>query len=124
MSGEGGITSLALREGDTVLLGVFGELDALTGPELGDVVTDCLSPRPVRLVMDVSAVSFCDAAGLAALVAARDGAVHAGAEFTLAGGQPTLLRILTITHLDARLGLRHATDPHPAPARRHPDNDR
>ncbi|WP_435260587.1 STAS domain-containing protein [Streptomyces sp. 1222.5] len=79
MSGGGGITSLALREGGTVVLGVFGELDLLTGPELVDVVTDCLSVRPVRLVLDVSAVSFCDASGLTALLGARDSAVQAGA---------------------------------------------
>ncbi|MER6433959.1 STAS domain-containing protein [Streptomyces sp900105245] len=38
-------------------------------------------------VLDVSGVSFCDAAGLRALEAARDSAVQAGAEFALAGAR-------------------------------------
>ncbi|MFF8867878.1 STAS domain-containing protein [Streptomyces sp. NPDC015139] len=78
MSGEGGITSLVFHEGDAVLLGVFGELDAFTGPELGGVVTACLAERPARLVVDVSGVSFCDASGLTALLQARERAVRGG----------------------------------------------
>ncbi|MER6455972.1 anti-sigma factor antagonist [Streptomyces sp900105245] len=42
-------------------------------------------------------MSFCDAAGLSALEAARDSAVRAGAEFALAGVRRGLLRILSIT---------------------------
>ncbi|MER6434250.1 STAS domain-containing protein [Streptomyces sp900105245] len=115
MSAGGGITTLMLREGDTVLLGVFGELDVLTGPELRAVVADCLASRPARLVMDVSAVTFCDAAGLSALEAARDSAEHAGAEFALAGVRPALLRILSITRLDAVFGLRPRHGPAASP---------
>ncbi|WP_435279938.1 STAS domain-containing protein [Streptomyces sp. 1222.5] len=118
MSGGGGITSLVSREDDAVLLGVFGELDAFTGPELCAVVTGCLAQRPARLVMDVSGVSFCDASGLTALLKAREGAVRAGACFVLTGVQPVLLRILAITHLDAGFGLRppHGSTPHTGPA--------
>ncbi|WP_432171151.1 STAS domain-containing protein [Streptomyces sp. 1222.5] len=105
MNGGGGITSLVLRDGDTVLLGVVGELDLFTGPALVTVVTDCLRQRPTCLVMDVSAVSFCDAAGLTALEAARSSAVRAGTRFALSGVQPTLLRILTVTGLDATFDL-------------------
>ncbi|WP_435271132.1 STAS domain-containing protein [Streptomyces sp. 1222.5] len=51
-------------------------------------------------------MSFCDAIGLSVLEAARDSVVRAGAEFALAGVRPTLLRILSITRLDAAFGLR------------------
>ncbi|WP_432029909.1 STAS domain-containing protein [Streptomyces sp. 1222.5] len=113
MSGEGGITSLVLHEGDAVLLGVFGELDAFTGPELCKVVTGCLAQRPARLVMDVSGVSFCDASGLTALLKAREAAVQSGTCLVLAGVQPALQRILAITHLDTVFGLRPQTGPTP-----------
>ncbi|MFF8868400.1 STAS domain-containing protein [Streptomyces sp. NPDC015139] len=111
MSGGGGITSLVLLEGDAVLLGVFGELDIFTGPELCAVVTGCLASRPTRLVMDVSGVSFCDASGLAALLQARQGVVQAGTGFVLAGVPPVLQRILAITDLDAGFGLGAQSGP-------------
>ncbi|MER6434243.1 hypothetical protein ABT272_42240 [Streptomyces sp900105245] len=52
---------------------------------------------------------------LSAREAARDSAVLAGAEFVLAGAQPPLLRILTITHLDAAFGLRPRHGPAASP---------
>ncbi|MGY4967321.1 STAS domain-containing protein [Streptomyces sp. 900105245] len=112
VSGGGGIASLVFHEGDTAVLGVFGELDVFTGPELCAVVTNCLAQRPTHLVMDVSGVSFCDASGLSALVQARDGAVQAGSRFVLAGVHTVLQRILVITRLDARFGL--GSEPGPA----------
>ncbi|MFE9493396.1 STAS domain-containing protein [Streptomyces collinus] len=106
MSGAGGITTLVVHEGGTAVVGVFGELDQFTGPELCPVLAECLDQRPVRLLLDLSGVSFCDAAGLTALVAARGGALQAGAEFALTGVQPVLLRVLAITGLDALFVLR------------------
>ncbi|MEU8587446.1 STAS domain-containing protein [Streptomyces sp. NPDC048664] len=97
----GAITTLVVREGDTAQVGVFGELDLDTGPELTAVLTECLGQGPARLVVDVSAVPFCDSSGLAALLRARESASRAGAEFVLAGVRPALSRILVMTGLDA-----------------------
>ncbi|MER6434366.1 STAS domain-containing protein [Streptomyces sp900105245] len=111
MSGAGGITSLTLQENNTVHVGVFGELDVFTGPELRTVVSECLDQRPAHLVLDVSGVSFCDSSGLAALLEAHSSALQAGATFTLDGVRPALLHVLRITGLDARFGLRSQTGP-------------
>ncbi|MFE6098010.1 STAS domain-containing protein [Streptomyces massasporeus] len=100
MSGRASITTLARHEGSTVRLGVVGELDLLTGPQLGSVVGRCLDWRPARLATDVSAVSFCDAAGLTALVSAREASLQAGTHFVLTGIRPTLRRLLAVTSLE------------------------
>ncbi|MGW4569117.1 STAS domain-containing protein [Streptomyces sp. NPDC004561] len=78
-------------------------------------MTECLAQWPVRLVMDVSAVSFCDAASLSTLIEARDSVQPAGTEFVLQGARTTLLRVLTITGLDAGFGLRPQHGPAPSP---------
>ncbi|WP_432171872.1 STAS domain-containing protein [Streptomyces sp. 1222.5] len=111
MNGAGGITSLTLQENNTVHVGVFGELDVFTGPELRTLVIECLDQRPAHLVLDVSGVSFCDSSGLAALLEAHKSALQAGATFTIDGVRPAMRHVLRITGLDTRLGLR------PKPAR-------
>lgn len=104
MISAGGITTLVLSEGDTVRIGVFGELDLFTADELAAVTADSLKRRPARLVMDVSAVTFCDACGLTALADAKDIATRAGAQFTLTGARDVLLRLVDITGLHALFG--------------------
>lgn len=83
MSGAGGITTLVARDGGVHSVGVFGELDPFTGDELVTVVRQCLEQQPVRLAVDLSAVSFCDGAGVRALVTMRELAARAGTQLVL-----------------------------------------
>ncbi|CNG19534.1 anti-sigma-factor antagonist [Mycobacterium tuberculosis] len=62
---------------------------------------------PRRLVADFTAVAFCDAAGLGALVAAHNQIAADGGEIVLAGVRPAQLRLLRITGLH-RLFTIHA----------------
>ncbi|MFJ3234264.1 STAS domain-containing protein [Streptomyces sp. NPDC086787] len=89
-----------------VRVGVFGDLDLDTGPDLCAVLTECLAQGPARLAVDVSAVPFCDSSGLTALVKARERARNAGAEFVLVGARPPVLRVLVMTGLDVVLNVR------------------
>ncbi|MFF4398560.1 STAS domain-containing protein [Streptomyces sp. NPDC001480] len=117
MSGAGGITTLVTRDGEVTSVGVFGELDTFTGDDLITVVRQFLDDHPVRLVVDLSAVSFCDGAGARTLGTMRELAVQAGTEFALTGVRaPTLLRVLEITGLDRLFGLRQDPTAHPGSA--------
>ncbi|KOX03387.1 hypothetical protein ADK65_07530 [Streptomyces sp. NRRL B-1140] len=82
MSGRPSITTLALREGSTVMLGVVGELDLLTGPQLVCVVGQRLDQRP------------------APLVTAREASLQSGTHFVLSGARPALRRLLAVTDLE------------------------
>ncbi|MEU6775062.1 STAS domain-containing protein [Streptomyces sp. NPDC046759] len=119
MSRSGGITTVVLHEGRVVTAGVFGELDLYTAAGLGTVLAECLDLRPACLIVDVSAVSFCDSSGLSALLQAAEAAAHAGTDFVLEGQKaPTLLRLLAVTGLDAVFGIRqqHGPASRPGPA--------
>ncbi|MFJ9442410.1 STAS domain-containing protein [Kitasatospora sp. NPDC101235] len=95
---------------DTVLVSLVGELDMATGPLVTDAVSRALAAGPSRLDLDVSALTFCDASGLRALLQARRASGLRHVEFRLVGVRPGLRRVLA---------LLRATDlllPEPAPA--------
>ncbi|MFI1166949.1 STAS domain-containing protein [Streptomyces sp. NPDC020801] len=107
-----GATTLIVRDGGGTMMGVFGELDLFTSDELGTVVQECLQDRPARLVLDLAGVSFCDAAGLNALVRGKNRAAQVGTDFVVTGVKaPTLVRVLAVTGLDALFGLRQGPAP-------------
>jgi anti-anti-sigma factor len=53
----------------------------------------------VVLDVDLAEVSFLDCAGLSALVAVRNAAVHAGAQIRISHAQPIVRRVLDLTGL-------------------------
>ncbi|MFD8153151.1 STAS domain-containing protein [Streptomyces sp. NPDC059720] len=105
VSGVAGVTTLVLHEDSTTRLAVVGELDVFTSPHLAAAVQQCLERRPARLVTDLSAVSFCDAAGVSALVAARGICHESGTQLVLQGARPSLRGLLALTDLDTTFGL-------------------
>ncbi|MFG1858094.1 STAS domain-containing protein [Actinomadura geliboluensis] len=94
---------VARVRGDTAVVTVAGEIDLRTAGALRDGLVE-LHGRlpgtgPRRLVADFSAVPFCDAAGLGALVAAHNQIAADGGEIALTGVRPAQLRLLRITGL-------------------------
>ncbi|WP_433469206.1 STAS domain-containing protein [Spirillospora sp. CA-142024] len=85
--------------GDTAVVAVAGEIDLRTAGSLRDRLVGLHEAGPRRLVADFTAVPFCDAAGLGALVAAHNQIAAGGGEIVLAGVRPAQLRLLRITGL-------------------------
>ncbi|MET7458724.1 STAS domain-containing protein [Streptomyces sp. NPDC005574] len=83
---------------DTVLLRVIGELDVATAPLLDQAVTAALVGCPRDFRLDLTALVFCDAAGLRALRRLTDTVHVAYVSFRLVGLHPNVHRTL------ARLG--------------------
>lgn len=54
--------------GQTLLLGVSGEVDLLTAPKMEEALTEGLEHEPDTLVIDLLSVSFLSSAGLSTLV--------------------------------------------------------
>ncbi|NKZ04122.1 STAS domain-containing protein [Actinomadura latina] len=100
--------------GDTAVVEVAGEIDLRTAGALRDRLVE-LHGRPAgagprRLVADFTAVPFCDAAGLGALVAAHNQIAADGGEIVLAGVRPAQLRLLRITGLHRLFAVHAAVD--------------
>lgn len=58
-------------DADCWTVGVLGDLDLETGPQLREHLASALSRCGPRLVIDLTKVDFCDSSGLGALVATR-----------------------------------------------------
>lgn len=82
------------------LVTVAGEIDMLTAPQLRDRVL----PLPDDdLVLDISGVRLCAAAGLRVMLDLQDRRARTGAQLVLAAPAPTVRRVLCVTGLDKTL---------------------
>ncbi|SDJ42746.1 STAS domain-containing protein [Nonomuraea jiangxiensis] len=81
------------------VLYVTGDLDHHYAPVLRDQVERLDVKAGQCLVIDLAGLEFCDSSGITALLAARQFAQAAGADFALAAVPDNTLRILTIVGL-------------------------
>ncbi len=99
-----------LRRPAHTIVKLSGDLDIATTPALRERLTALLRPGMGLLILDLSDVSFCDAAGLAVLVGTQRRATPLGITLRLAAPRPQMTKILRITGLDRALTI------HPTPA--------
>jgi anti-anti-sigma factor len=92
------------RRGDAVVIGLAGDVDALTAPQLTEAVSAALHERPHTVVVDLSRVDFLASAGLAALVESHRMAGPDSRLHIVATGSATL-RPLTMTGLTDELAV-------------------
>ncbi|SEK59066.1 STAS domain-containing protein [Nonomuraea pusilla] len=80
-----------------------GEIDAFSSAALRRRLLGVLQSSTSLLILDLSALTFCDAAGLAVLVGVQRRARPMGVTLALAAPRPYLSRLLHVTGLDRSL---------------------
>jgi anti-sigma B factor antagonist len=80
------------------VISVYGELDALTAPELTDAI-DALDGSALQVVVDLSELSFIDSSGLHTLMRARPG----GRPISVVCPNGNISRLLEIVKADRML---------------------
>ena len=98
-----------VRPGSPQRVAVAGELDILTAAHLEGLLTEIIENGSPRVEIDARDLTFCDATGLQALVAADEIAMRRGGGLTLTDAPPLLRRILRITGLDRRFPVGERT---------------
>jgi anti-anti-sigma factor len=88
---------------DICLVQVRGQLDLDSAQGLRDALDPLLATPSPRLIIDLSAVDFCDSTGLSALATAHTYSVARGGLVHLAGPSMFLHRILTTVGLAERI---------------------
>ena len=88
-------------QGDHTVISVAGEIDLYTAPRLQSQLTTALSSSPARLVVDMSAVDFCDSTGINVLLRAHRQARERGGELQLAGPGSATRKVLQVTGLES-----------------------
>ncbi|GGQ20437.1 anti-anti-sigma factor [Actinomadura coerulea] len=96
------VTSVDDDDGEVARVTARGELDIASSAAFGIELARLIGERGPDVVVDVSGLTFCDARGLAALVAADDLARRHGGAVTLASPRPQMAKILRLTGLDHR----------------------
>jgi anti-sigma B factor antagonist len=87
-------------QGDHTVISVAGEIDLYTAPRLQSELMTALSKSPVRLIVDMSGVEFCDSTGINVLLAAHRQAIERGGELQLAGPGSATRKVLQVTGLE------------------------
>jgi anti-sigma B factor antagonist len=79
-----------------------GELDIASAEVAVRYVGDVIDGHHGPVTVDLAALAFCDAQGLAALIRMADHAEREGCPFRVASPSPALVKIMRITGLDRR----------------------
>src|SRR5262245_40882234 len=81
------------------------EIDAVNAERVGADLQAAFGPGVTVVVADMTATTFCDSAGIRALVLAHSQAAASGAELRLAVSSASVLRILALVGLDGLLAV-------------------
>lgn len=82
-------------------MSVHGEIDLYTVPKLQRELASLLATSdPVRLIVDLSGVDFCDSTGVNVLLAAHRQVREKGGDLELAAPRPAVRKILQVTGLE------------------------
>lgn len=85
-----------------------GELDVYSAPALREELARIDTPRPLRIAVVMSGVTFIDSAGIGVLIGALKRAAASGGRVALVGCSPHVDRVLRRMGLDKLFGL-HAS---------------
>lgn len=86
-----------------VIAAIGGDLDIASAPAVRERLLSLLRPGACRLVIDMSAVRYADASGLAVLVSTQRRAVLLGGGLRLAAPRPEVAGALAVTGLSRHL---------------------
>src|SRR5215470_2685708 len=106
-AGTGKVRHVELRvtsrsQGDHIVLALAGEIDLYTASRLQAELTAALAgSKSAQIVVDMSAVEFCDSTGMNVLLAAHRLASEKGGNLTLAAPRPPVRKILEVTGLQS-----------------------
>jgi len=84
--------------GQHAVITMPAEIDAANADEAHQALLAAISSGPAILVIDMSGTTFCDSAGLKAIIAAHRQATEAGTQLRLVA--VAVLRIVTIVGID------------------------
>jgi anti-sigma B factor antagonist len=100
---------------DHTIVTIYGEIDLYTAPRLHSELAAVLADgMPVRVVIDMSGVEFCDSTGMNVLLSCLRRVHERGGELEIASPKPAVRKILQVTGLDSVFKLVENPAPNPA----------
>ena len=93
------------RRGDWVVMGVAGEVDTLTSPELKRAIQSLTGHNGLKLILDLTDVTFFDSSGLSAVVAALKMLRQEEGQLRLVTDSRRISKVFEIAGLDRIIGV-------------------
>jgi len=100
----------ALQRDQWTVLHVAGEIDMATSPELRQRVVSLVAEGANYVIIDLSAVGFCDSTGLGVLVAVVKRVRTNGGDLRVVTDDPRMIDLFELTRLDRVFGVFHRVD--------------
>lgn len=104
-------------KGTTVVVVVRGEMDRSSVDKVRGPLDRALSAAPETVVLDLTAVTFCDSSGARAVINAHRRAIDRGCRLVVVRPQGPAWRTFEICQLDRWVRFVETGDPTPAPVR-------
>ena len=89
----------------TAVVTLPAEIDITNAHQVRDQLAAAITPGITTVIADLTPTTFCDTAGLQAMILAHRHATAAGAALRLAIPGPHLARLFTMTGLDRHLAI-------------------
>ena len=99
-----------LRSGRTAVVRLCAEIDLTVADELREALLSVLNQGVLVLIADMTATTFCDSAGITALIRAARRAAANGAVMRVAGVAPSVLRVFTLVGIDRMIDIYPSVD--------------
>jgi len=96
--------------GQTAVVRLPAELDLTVADDVREALLSVLNQGALALVADMTATTFCDSAGIAALVRACRRATANGASMRLAAIAPSVVRVFTLVGIDRMISIYPSVD--------------
>jgi anti-sigma B factor antagonist len=100
-AGNGVLAVKSEREGETVMVSLFGEADLFTAPTLEDHLKRALASDAERVIVDMSELQFIDSMSLRVLMKAELAEREASNRLFFLPGRPQVERVLRISGIKA-----------------------
>jgi anti-sigma B factor antagonist len=95
---------------DPVIVVLSGELDIASAPELENTLDTLLSSGRIRIVIDLTDLSFCDSTGISVFVRANNKCVDQGGYLRMAAPSRNVARVLAVVGLLDRFPTYRSVD--------------
>lgn len=92
-----------VRQESQVVVWLSGELDRASAPELSHCLDRLVCGTSTEAVLDLSQLTFCDAAGLGIFERYHERVAARGARFVLRAPSPSVRRLLALMRLERLL---------------------
>jgi anti-sigma B factor antagonist len=94
----------------TAVVTLPAEIDLTIADAMREALLSVLNQGALGLVVDMTATTFCDSAGITALVRAARRAAATGATLRLAAAAPPVLRVFSLVGIDRLIDIHPTVD--------------